>query len=129
MKPYLETLDRPVLTISPAGMSPEVDRMIGPAGRHCRERARKIIRGVANHWGMSVAEMLSHSRIRRICWPRQVAMFLVRRATTMSTTELGKLFHRDSTAIVHATQTVTDLMQCYPQVREEIGEIERKVAV
>lgn len=127
MKSYLETLDRPVLNISPAEPLPTAiaDR-IGPRGRECRERARAIIRAVADYWGLSIHELLSHSRVRRLAWPRQVAMYLVRRKTTMASPEIGRLFNgRDHATVLHAVQTVTDLVQCYPQVREEISHLEK----
>lgn len=129
MKSYLETLDRPVLTISPAEpIPPAVADRIGPRGRECRERARAIIRAVSTYWGLSILELLSHSRVRRLAWPRQVAMYLVRRRTTMASGEIGKLFNgRGHDTVLHAVHTVEDLIQCYPQVREEISRLEQSL--
>lgn len=129
MKSFLEEMTRPVLTIAPAEPLPNaVADRIGPRGRACRERARAIIRAVADYWGLSVRELMAHSRVRRLVWPRQVAMFLIHRRTTMSSPEISKLFlGRDHGTVLHAIHAVEDMMQCYPQVREEISRLEQSL--
>ncbi len=66
---------------------------------------------VAVAYGMDVRLMLSARQARRIARPRQVAMYLcVDMLPACSLPQIGRLFARDHTTVMHARRVVADLM-------------------
>ncbi len=74
--------------------------------RRTSQHARTIpeIQAAAcEHFGLSSAELLSSTRVARIAWPRQVAMYLARELTSESLPAIGRHFGgRDHTTVLHA---------------------------
>ncbi len=57
------------------------------------------------HFGLSHEELLSSSRVARVAWPRQVAMYLARELTDESLPAIGRHFgRRDHTTVIHAVR-------------------------
>lgn len=65
-----------------------------------------IIDIVAEHFELSVAEILSPKRDKKIAVPRQIAIYLSRKYTNLSTTDIAKKFERDHTTVIHAISTI-----------------------
>lgn len=66
---------------------------------------------VAQAFDITVRELESDRRARRVARPRQVAMFLSRELTTRSLPEIGRAFGgRDHTTVMHACRTIENLM-------------------
>ena len=42
--------------------------------------------------------------------PRQIAMYLMRRQTTLSLSEIGRFFDRDHTTVIHACSKIERLL-------------------
>ncbi len=58
---------------------------------------------VADHFDVSRDELLSSSRVSRVAWPRQLAMYLSRELTSESLPAIGRQFGgRDHTTVLHA---------------------------
>jgi chromosomal replication initiator protein len=69
-------------------------------GRHS---IAEIQAAVGRHFGVSADELLSATRVTRVTWPRQVAMYLARELTGESLPAIGKHFGgRDHTTVLHA---------------------------
>jgi chromosomal replication initiator protein len=64
--------------------------------------ARKIKALVASHFGISIRTILSRCRDERTVWPRFIAIYLIRKYTRLSSTEIGTLFRRDHGSILSA---------------------------
>jgi chromosomal replication initiator protein len=64
---------------------------------------------ICEHFSISVAELHSSDRARRVAWPRQLAMYLARELTGESLPAIGRHFGgRDHSTVLHAckrTQT------------------------
>lgn len=72
---------------------------------------------VALHFGVSVQDLQSPKRHRRLAWPRQVAMYLCRALTSLSYPEIGAFFGgRDHTTAMYAVRLVEERW-------EESGEV------
>lgn len=68
----------------------------------------EIIRYVAAHYQVRVAEILSDRRVANIVRPRHVAMYLAKNMTGKSLPEIGRRFgNRDHTTILNAIQRIT----------------------
>ncbi len=68
-----------------------------------------IAEKTAEHFGITMNEMYSNNRSRNIAYPRQIVMYLCRKLTSLSLTEIGeKLGKRDHTTILHGVQKIED---------------------
>ena len=92
-----------------------------------REEAKKTVtidqiqKKVAEHFDVRLADMTSKRRSANIAFPRQVAMYLVRRHTKASLHEIGDAFGgRDHGTVMHACKTVSVRMKKEDQVRQSI---------
>lgn len=70
---------------------------------------RDCIEIVAEANGIAPATLLNQSRWRPIARARQVAMWLSRQSTQRSLSEIGMVFHRDHTTVLHGIRTVEKL--------------------
>jgi len=62
---------------------------------------------VAEHYSITLNELYSNNRSKNIAYPRQIVMYLSRRLTSQSLTEIGeKLGNRDHTTILHGIQKI-----------------------
>jgi chromosomal replication initiator protein len=58
-----------------------------------RTSAAEITKFVARHYGLKVSELKSKSNAKQVAFPRQVAMYLCKRLTTLSFPEIGRQFN------------------------------------
>ena len=66
-----------------------------------------IIALVGEQYGVTSEELLSKKRSREIAYPRQIAMYLCREMTQLSTTSIGKAFgNRNHTTILHGCEKI-----------------------
>jgi len=85
-----------------------------------------IQRKVSDHYKVGLTELLSSRRARDIARPRQVAMYLAKRLTTLSLPELGKRFGgRDHTTVLHAVRTIEQLLDTDKGIGEDVRLLER----
>jgi Bacterial dnaA protein helix-turn-helix len=71
----------------------------------------RIQLAVADRLGVTVFDLLSRRRARKIARPRQIAMWLARHTTPCSLPEIGRAFGgRDHTTVMHAIARIDGLM-------------------
>ncbi len=58
-----------------------------------RSTAAEIIKFVARHYGLKVAEIKTKTNAKQIAFPRQVAMYLCKQLTSLSYPEIGRQFN------------------------------------
>jgi chromosomal replication initiator protein len=81
----------------------------------------EIQRKVSEHYSVKLSDMSSNRRIRLISRPRQVAMYLAKKLTTMSLPEIGKSFGgRDHTTVLHAFKKIEQSMKNDGSLSEDI---------
>lgn len=76
--------------------------------------AADIIRFVAQHYGIRVADLKGRSNRRSIALPRQVAMFLIRDILEISFPEIGKIFSKHHSTIMYSVDNVQKMRQSNP---------------
>ena len=65
--------------------------------------------------------MSSARRLRQVALPRQVAMYLAKKLTTLSLPEIGKNFGgRDHTTVIHAVKKVESSIQTDASLAEDV---------
>ena len=73
-----------------------------------------IIRFVAQHYGIRVADLKGRSNRRSIALPRQVAMYLIRDILELSFPEIGKIFSKHHSTVMYAVDSVQKMRQSNP---------------
>ena len=106
------------------------------AGRIGAQSARKvtaelIIETVADQYGTSPEEIIGKKRSQEIAMPRQIAMYICRKMTSLSTTNIGRAFGgRDHTTVMHGCDKIADAMNAdfafKKRVEELIARIENR---
>lgn len=67
---------------------------------------QKVIKAVADHWGILVEDILGKSQSRDAVLPRQVAMSLCRHQLELPFTKIGALFDRDHSTVISAIRHI-----------------------
>ena len=84
----------------------------------------KIQNVTSNFYSISLEEMLSQRRSRPLARPRQIAMYLAKKLTTRSLTEIGRKFaNRDHTTVIHAVKTIDKLCLNSEEIKKNVEEI------
>jgi chromosomal replication initiator protein len=73
-----------------------------------------VIRFVAQHYGIRVADLKGRSNRRSIALPRQVAMYLIRDILDLSFPEIGKIFSKHHSTVMYAVDSVTKMRRSNP---------------
>ncbi|MDR0555555.1 MAG: chromosomal replication initiator protein DnaA [Holosporaceae bacterium] len=80
-----------------------------------------IQKKVASHYSIKLSDMSSTRRARQVSLPRQVAMYLAKRLTSMSLPEIGKSFGgRDHTTVLHAVRKIEESVKENPSLAEDL---------
>ena len=120
METRLAILEREICSLRQLVVVPSSDR------RPCA-RAARIREVVANHYGVTLADLDSHSRVTHLVRPRHVAIYLIDRATEMGPREIAPLFCRDRSGIGHAIRAVANLLQTDAEFRSEFAVLEQRL--
>ncbi|MBI2471656.1 MAG: chromosomal replication initiator protein DnaA [Planctomycetes bacterium] len=71
-----------------------------------------ILYAVSDRFNVSLSQLQSKSRTRSLSLPRQIAMYLSRKLTNMSLTEIGGFIGgRDHSTVIHADEKITKLLK------------------
>lgn len=87
----------------------------------------KIQRTVAEYYDLRIADMTSKKRPASIAFPRQIAMYLCRRYTDLSSPAIAESFNRNHATVLHAVGAVEKKMKLNSNTRNAIGALERKL--
>lgn len=89
--------------------------------------ARCISELVSSQFKVPLLDMQSKSRKKSIAFPRQVAMFLSRKHTDETLADIGKVFNRDHSTVMHSIKVVTGLSRRDNSVSAQIDLLSDKV--
>jgi chromosomal replication initiator protein len=68
------------------------------------------LRAVADHFGLTPAQVKQKSNSRQIAYPRQIAMYLIKDLTHASLPEIGRMFAgKHHTTVLHSVQKIEKL--------------------
>lgn len=83
---------------------------------------------VARHFNLEPKELKSKRRTDAIAWPRQIAMYLARTLTELSTTEIGQMFGgKDHTTVLHACEKVKRKLAESPFISTLVNKITQEI--
>jgi len=119
-------LNRVVASATLIGRQVTIDSARDVLADLLRTNSRKVTieeiqKKVASHYAIKLSDMFSAKRSRQIALPRQVAMYLSKKLTTMSLPEIGKNFGgKDHTTVLHAVRKIDESMQNDVNLSEDI---------
>jgi len=88
----------------------------------------RVIEAVANSFQLTPADLKGRKRDRATALARQVAMYLIKEATSCSLAQIGLEFgNRDHSTVTHATQKVATDMDNDPYLRRKILDIQQGI--
>ncbi len=86
-----------------------------------------IQKAVADYYGIQVEELKDKTRKKEIVIARQVAMYFCKDFTNHSLKSIGYHFGgRDHSTVIHAIQTVNDIMETDTSFRNAVNELKKK---
>ena len=77
-----------------------------------------MMQAVANYYCIPVEQITSNKRSKDTVQPRQVSMYLVRDMLGYSLPEIGKIFSRDHSTVLHAVDKVKSLMKTSTEMND-----------
>ena len=87
-----------------------------------------IIEIVAEHFQISLDQMISKSRSSDIAKPRQIAMYLCKNMTDIPLDTIGSLLGgRDHSTIIHGIKKITEEYDSNENIRNTIETIKKKI--
>ncbi len=88
-----------------------------------------IIAVVAEHFGISADDITSLKRDKSIVIPRQIAMYLSRKYTSLSQKDIGASFNRDHATVIHAIKSVDSEIVNNPEFASTVNVIIKKLNI
>lgn len=89
----------------------------------------QIQAAVARRCKVSVADMVSERQTADICRPRQIAMYLARCVTTLSSTAIGRKFDRDHSTVILSVKKIEARRRHDPALTADIEAIAAELGV
>jgi chromosomal replication initiator protein len=88
-----------------------------------------IIKAVARHYDLKIAEIKSKNNSRQVVIPRQVAMYLCKRLTDISYPEIGKLFNdKHHSTVMYSVDKVQQLRESDPEFDRTLQALQRQLS-
>ncbi len=89
---------------------------------------RVLLETVTEYYEITMDEILGKSRERRLAFPRQIAMYLLREEAKCSYPSIGdQVGGRDHTTAMHACEKITTLLKSDEQLKRDLSIIREKV--
>lgn len=90
--------------------------------------ARQLIENVCGFYELALDDILGKSREKRLAFPRQIIMFLLREELQCSYPMIGQeLGGRDHTTAMHAYEKISKIIEADEKTRQEINLIKQKI--
>ena len=87
-----------------------------------------IFKVTSDFFNVKIGELKSSKKQKVIATPRQAAMFMARRMTSLSTIEIGQRFGgRDHSTVIHAVKKVETRMEEDPSFAKTVSDLEKAI--
>jgi len=89
---------------------------------------RRLLDIISTYFDLTMEDLLGKSREKRLAFPRQIAMFLLREDAKCSYPAIGShLGDRDHTTAMHACSKISDLLKRDEQLKQDITAIRERM--
>jgi len=93
-----------------------------------KQDIKLLLQAVADHFSLSVEELINKKRDRKTTLARHVAIYLMREGYSYSLTEIGKeLGGRNHATILHGYEKIASELSINPNLANQIAEIKEKI--
>jgi len=86
-----------------------------------------IVAAVCNHFSLRPTDLRSKRRSRNVAVPRQLAMYLCRRLLNISFPNIGDVFGRDHSTVIHASSVTERRIKDDPAFQATVEQLERTI--
>jgi chromosomal replication initiator protein len=86
-----------------------------------------IVAAVCNYFSLRPADLRSKRRSRNVAVPRQLAMYLCRRLLHISFPNIGDVFARDHSTVIHASSVTERRIKDDPAFQATVEQLERTI--
>ncbi len=83
----------------------------------------EIQQSVAKHYNVTIKQILSTERTQSLVTPRQLAMYISRKYTMKSLTEIADAFEKKHATIIHGTKTIQERLDTEADLKATLEEI------
>lgn len=88
----------------------------------------RILDTVANTFNVTREELVGRNRSKRIAFPRQIAMYLLREISNESLPQIGKVLGgRDHTTVLYACEKIADMIETDEMVRRQVLQLRKEL--
>ena len=109
-------------------LAKDILKEILPEARPKKITGRTIINEASKYFGVSSADIVGHSRLRHIVYPRQVAMYLCRELTGLSLPKIGDDFGgRDHTTVMYSINKVAADIKKNQETKTQVQELNNRI--
>ncbi len=92
--------------------------------------AAQVIETVVQMYNLTIDEIVGKSREKKISFPRQIIMYLLRQELGMSFPSIGsELGGRDHTTAIHAYEKIAGEVEQDPKLKQEIDSIKQRLFI
>jgi len=84
---------------------------------------------VAGQYHVEMEKLISRSRRKSVCYPRQLAMYLCRKFTDESLDAIGRAYCRDHASVIHSIGVIERQMRDEARVRREVEFLVEKLGL
>lgn len=88
-----------------------------------------IQKHVAEQYHIEVEQLISRTRRKSVCYPRQLAMYLCRKFTNESLDAIGRAYHRDHASVIHSIGVIERKIKEKAKVRRELDFLVEKLGL
>lgn len=92
-----------------------------------RPNAEYIISEAEKFFSLPHGRILSQNRSKETVFPRQIAMYLVRDMTSLSLPDIGRVFERDHTTVLHSINKIEDSLKGDESLQNTIKDIKKTI--
>lgn len=88
---------------------------------------KTILNTIVEYFGISQSIILTKTRKREVVYPRQLAMYFMAYYTLLSLKQIGEMFGKDHTTVIHSIDAIEGWASNDEKVREQIHQITQKI--
>jgi chromosomal replication initiation ATPase DnaA len=118
MKTFLEELNRPAFSISPAKPTRRPGNILSTL-----KVIKQVKAKISSFYGISESELNGPSRRARIVWARHVAIWFCSEFSGAADREIAAAFNRERTAACWARVNVREAIQSYPRIKGDLEQL------
>ena len=86
-----------------------------------------ILKEVSKYYSITTDKLSASNRSKEMVQPRQVAMYLVRHLTDYSLPEIGKVFSRDHTTVLHSIHKIDEYLKNTEDMKNIIDDLTKNI--